>query len=310
MYSKKVFIKTTLFLVSFLTLISSYGQEFPPIERFAPKDYNADDQNWSISQGTDENIYVSNNKGLLEYNGARWNLYTTTNQSIIRSVAVINDLVYTGSYMDFGFWKRDNFGKLIYESISQNLNEGLVEDEEFWSIIPYGEFVLFQSLDRIYIYNTSKKSFRIIESSSSITKAFRVDETIYFQEVDRGIFKIENGKSVLISDDVLFKQEYIVNIFNNNDKLLIQSRESGFYEYDDIGLKKWNIPSNPLLSSVSVYNSIRLRNGNFILGTISNGVIMLDANGKLLFQMKKIRAYLIIQFFQLSKILQVTFGWV
>ena len=124
MYSKKVFIKTTLFLVSFLTLISSYGQEFPPIERFAPKDYNADDQNWSISQGTDENIYVSNNKGLLEYNGARWNLYTTTNQSIIRSVAVINDLVYTGSYMDFGFWKRDNFGKLIYESISQNLNEG------------------------------------------------------------------------------------------------------------------------------------------------------------------------------------------
>ena len=287
MYSKKVFIKTTLFLVSFLTLISSYGQEFPPIERFAPKDYNADDQNWSISQGTDENIYVSNNKGLLEYNGARWNLYTTTNQSIIRSVAVINDLVYTGSYMDFGFWKRDNFGKLIYESISQNLNEGLVEDEEFWSIIPYGEFVLFQSLDRIYIYNTSKKSFRIIESSSSITKAFRVDETIYFQEVDRGIFKIENGKSVLISDDVLFKQEYIVNIFNNNDKLLIQSRESGFYEYDDIGLKKWNIPSNPLLSSVSVYNSIRLRNGNFILGTISNGVIMLDANGKLLFQMNK-----------------------
>ena len=90
--SKKIFIKTTLCLVSFLTLISSYGQEFPPIERFVPKDYGADDQNWSISQGIDEYIYVANNKGLLEYNGARWNLYTTTNQSIIRSVAVINNL--------------------------------------------------------------------------------------------------------------------------------------------------------------------------------------------------------------------------
>ena len=76
-------------------------------------------------------------------------------------------------------------------------------------------------------------------------------------------------------------------IFINDNKLLIHCRESGFYEYDDTGLKKWDIASNPLLSSVSVYNSIRLRNGNFILGTISNGVIKLDTNGNVLFQMNK-----------------------
>ena len=287
MCSKKIVTKIVFCLVYLLNLISVYSQEYPPIERFTPQDYKADEQNWSISQGSHENIYVANNKGLLEYNGARWNLYTLDNQSIIRSVAVINDLVYTGSYMDFGFWRRNNFGNLIYESISDNLNEGLVEDEEFWNIIPFGEFVLFQSLDRIYIYDTSKKSFRIIESNTSIIKAFSVDETIYFQENDIGVSKIQNGKAVLISDEKLFKEEEIVNIFNNDNKLLIQTRESGFYEFDDSGIRKWDITSNALLSTVSVYNSIRLRNGNFILGTISNGVIKLDVNGNVLFQMNK-----------------------
>ncbi|ARV09405.1 LuxR family transcriptional regulator [Winogradskyella sp. PC-19] len=284
---KLIFEKIAFYLIYIFFITSASAQEFPPIERFTPQDYKADDQNWSISQDNDKNIYVANNKGLLEYNGARWNLYTLADQSIIRSVAVINDLVYTGSYMNFGFWKRDSFGTLIYESISENLDENLLEDEEFWNIIPYGEFVLFQSLDRIYIYNTSKKTFRIIKSKTAITKAFRVDESIYFQESGVGISKIENGKAVLISDEKLLKEEEIVNIYKNDNKLLIHSRESGFYEYYNGDLKKWEISSNPLLSQVSVYNSIRLRNGNFILGTISNGIIKLDKKGNVLFRMNK-----------------------
>ncbi|WP_188373521.1 helix-turn-helix and ligand-binding sensor domain-containing protein [Winogradskyella haliclonae] len=277
-----------LFCFAFFLFYSAVqSQELPPIERFSPQDYMADDQNWSISQSSEENIYIANNKGLLEYNGARWTLYNTPNQSILRSVAVINDLVYTGSYMDFGCWKRDAFGKLIYKSLANSLDENLVEDEEFWNIISFGEFILFQSLDRIYIYNTETEKFRIIDSEARIVKAFKVDESIYFQESGVGISKIENGEVVKLTNTSVLSNREIVNIFKNDKGLLFQTRENGFFDYQEEQIKKWDITANDLLSSVSVYNSIRLRNGNFILGTISNGVIKLDAEGNLLFQINK-----------------------
>jgi hypothetical protein len=41
----------------FLTQLSVYSQELPPIEVFKPKDYAAEDQNWAVSQGNDKSIY-------------------------------------------------------------------------------------------------------------------------------------------------------------------------------------------------------------------------------------------------------------
>ena len=98
---------------------SVFSQELPPIEVFKPKDYGAEDQNWGISQGKDKSIYFANNKGLLMYNGARWKLYKSKNSSIVRSVKVIGEKIYTGSYMDFGFWEKNKFGTLEYSSIKQ-----------------------------------------------------------------------------------------------------------------------------------------------------------------------------------------------
>lgn len=278
-------------IFSFILTISlsfNYAQEIPPIESFMPQDYNAGNQNWSIGQDSNENIYVANNKGLLEYNGARWSLYKMPNQAIIRSVAVIDDLVYTGSYMNFGYWEPNSYGALVYKSLLEDLSEELLEDEEFWNIISFEEFVLFQSLDRIYIYNTSESSFRVIDSKSKIIKVYKVDESVFFQERGIGISKIENGRPILLIEDTIIKDNEIINIFEGDDGfLLFQTKEYGFFKFKNSTINKWEISSNELLDSVSVYNSIRLRNGNFILGTISNGVIILDKKGDLLFQINK-----------------------
>lgn len=274
-------------VTAILFLMPLFGQEIPPVQFFTPQDYKADDQNWSISQGEDKIIYVGNNKGLLEFNGARWKLNKTPNQSIVRSVSVIDSLIYTGSYMDFGFWKRNQFGILEYNSIINKLKEDLIEDEEFWNIIAYNQFVLFQSLDRIYIYNRNNETFRIINSKNGITKIFKVGNSIYFQELGLGIFKIQNGASELFSSDVIVRDNKIINIFKADNNLLFQTKENGFFLLQDGLFQKWNISANNQLSEVSVYNGIRLRNDNFIIGTISNGVLELDADGNLLFQINK-----------------------
>ncbi len=260
------------------------AQELPPIEAYSATQYGAENQNWAISQSKDNYIYVANNKGLLEFNGAKWQLYRSPNETIIRSVTVIDNRVYTGCYMEFGYWVKNPKGQLIYTSLSQKLQTPLIEDEQFWNIIAIDHWVLFQSLNRIYIYDTKTGTTKIINSDKIIVKMFKTIDGIYFQKLNDGVYKIENGTSVLVTDDTVVKTNYLVNIFNHQGVLLLQTQENGFFQLVNKSIQKWNISSNDLLSKTSVYNSIQLKDGSFILGTISNGIIHLTANGDINFQ--------------------------
>ena len=240
-----------------------------------------------MSQGNKDEIYFANNKGLLEYNGARWQLYPSPNESIFRSVSVINDKIYTGCYMDFGYWVRNEFGLLVYTSLKDKIKVNLIEDEEFWGIIEVENWVLFQSFDRIYMYNTRNDHFKIINSDSRINKIFKVDGTIYFQKIGEGIFKIENGNEVLLTNNKNIKDLEIVNICQNNKDLLIQTKASGFYTYKNNSIETWNIKANELLANISIYSSKKLKDGSFLLGTISNGIIQLNPNGEVLLKVNQ-----------------------
>jgi AraC family chitin signaling transcriptional activator len=251
---------------------------------FEPKAYGAENQNWSISQSNDKFIYVANNKGLLEFNGAIWNLYPSPNETIMRSVNVIDDKIYSGCYREFGYWEKNEFGSLDYTSLSQNLQIPFLDDEEIWNIINFDEWILFQSFKRIYIFNKKDNSYNIIDSNTTIYKVFKVKDTIYYQSLKNGIYKIENGNSTIVVDDEIVKENRLVNIFYQEEKLLIQTEDSGFFVYQNEVLEKWMIPANKVLETVSVYRSIKLRDGTFILGTISDGIFHMLKNGEIDYQ--------------------------
>ena len=272
------FILSSTFLLFSLAITA---QEQPPIEIFTSRDYGAETQNWSISQSKENYLYVANNNGLLEFNGASWKLYKSPNETIMRSVSVIDGLIYTGCNNEFGYWQRNNFGQLVYTSLSKALKVDFLDDEEFWNIISFDDHVLFQSFNRIYIYNKTSTSISIIDSETIIYKMFKVDETIYYQQTGIGVFKIENGKSKLVSDDFILKENRLVNIFSQNNNLLIETENNGFYVLENGTLKKWDIPANKELSEFSVFRSIKLKDQSFILGTRSNGIMSLSAEGKI-----------------------------
>ncbi len=282
-------IKNNLFiLLVWLFCQSFFAQELPPIQGFTPQMYGADSQNWAIAQSSDKYIYFANNKGLLEYNGARWQLYPSPNETILRSVATADNKIYTGCYMEFGYWLKNNFGGLEYTSLSKELESEMIVDEQIWKIIPQDGWIIFQSLDRIYLYNILNKNFKIIDSESAITKMFLVDDTIMFQKINDGIYKIENGIASLLTSHDLIKNEPVVNVFSLDDGYLIQTVSKGFYKLDGSILEEWVTDANKVLRSANIYNSIRLKDKSFALGTISNGVIYLNSDGEINYEINQI----------------------
>ena len=271
-------------LFSFQILSS---QELPPIDNFTPIDYGAENQNWGISQSNQRNIYAANNGGLLEFNGANWKLYGSPNGSTIRSVTAIKDRVYTGCYMEFGFWEQNTFGDLEYSSVSSELGIPLLEDEEFWNILTLDDWVLFQSLERIYIYNNSDKSVQIVDAKSTKAHMFNLKGTIYFHSTTNGLYKIENGKSVLVSDDAVVKESMVLGLFLVNGKPLLVTNKGEFYFLENGKLLRWSTVFDEELERIDVYSSLQLNDGSIILGTISNGIYHVSKEGKVLQRINK-----------------------
>src|SRR5690606_30240281 len=148
----------------FLLGLGLFSQELSPIQNYTPKEYNGEYQNWGISQSPSKNIYVANHSSLLEFDGNKWHKYKLPSSSIIRSVKAVGDKIYTGSYREFGFWTKGVDRQFNYTSLSDRLESPLSEDEEFWDILALDHWVLFQSLDRIYIYDLLEDSFKILEA--------------------------------------------------------------------------------------------------------------------------------------------------
>ena len=273
-------LRNILYFFFLLTNFCVSAQELPPIQNFSPVDYKGENQNWDISQSPSGLIYIANNKGLLAYNGASWKLYPSPNESIVRSVRAVGERIYSGSYMEFGYWEKDSLNILKYTSLSKNINVPLVEDEEFWNIKQLENLMIFQSKKRIYILDILDGTVNVIESQSTIPKIFRVGETIYFQRIGEGIFKFEYGQDTLVNDSEISRNEEIISIFSTKDRLRFLTQNRGFYDLIGESLSKSDIASNQFLSTLSFYDGIRLKDDRLLLGTISNGLIWLDKDGE------------------------------
>lgn len=273
-------IKSALIWLLLLPFFLS-AQELAPIVKYSPATYNAGNQNWMISQDSQRFLFFANNEGLLEFNGSAWTLYPSPNETIIRSVQVVGDRVYTGCYMEFGYWTREPNNHLKYHSLSSKIKNRIKDDEQFWNIFPYEQWMIFQSLDQIHIYDTKTGQFSVIAHKNGILKSFQAGNSIYYQVANEGLYEIENGKAKLVSNQPLAVNNKIIAIFSTDDGLLIQTQHNGFY-------KLVNGNFTPFLSDVddqimmgSVYSCQQLSDKGFAIGTISNGIFILTANGKL-----------------------------
>ncbi len=258
-----------------------FSQELPPIVKYPSTVYGAGNQSWMISQDEQNYLYFANNEGLLEYNGTNWELYPTPNETIMRSVKVIDNKIYTGCYMNFGYWTRQPNGKLKYTSLSDTIKHKILDDEQFWNILKYDQWILFQSLNRIYIYDTKNKTFQIISPKNGVVKSFSTQNSIYYQTLNEGFFEIEEGKGKLISDHPVLKKYTIVNVFTVDDGLLIQTQLDGFYKLSGTTLTSYTTEVDAQIKASFVYSSQQLHDGSYALGTVSNGIFILSNTGKL-----------------------------
>ena len=272
----------TTFLIVLLNAAISLAQQLPPIVKYSKEVYNAGIQNWMISQDNQRFMYFANNEGLLEFNGSRWILNSSPNETIIRSVKCINDKIYTGAFMEFGYWQRAVNGELYYTSLSKSIKSKIKDDEQFWGIFPFDNWILVQSLEKIYAYNSKNKQFTIIDPKSTINKAFKTTNGIYFQ-TKNGLYEIDQGKSKLFLSNQIINQNKLINIFEIHEGLILVTQKQGIYQYKNGKLTKFVTDIDLQIQQSNIYSSQLLSDESIALGSISNGIFIISKEGKKLY---------------------------
>lgn len=271
---KKIILFSALAIFIATAFNSAYAQDIPPVSVYTSDIYGADNQNWSVTQTKDRTMFFANSKGLLKYDGERWELLGSINNTILRSVHAKGNDVYTGAYMEFGVWRKDENSQYQYHSLSKDLS--LIEDEQFWNITAFNDYIIFQSLDAIYMFNTKSEKFEIFASDTEYTKMLIKDNVLYYHEKDNGLFKLINGAKVAVNTTDVFRNSVFINIYSIDNVLYAQTQNNGILSLEDNSVFR---PDNlqDLFSEISVYSSLQI-GSDIYLGTISNGLIKLSNN--------------------------------
>lgn len=275
--------KKFIILLILFTTFGVLGQELPPVVNFSPNQYSAGNQNWMIAQAENKDLYFANSTGLLEYNGERWNLYPVPNKTIVRSLKVVGDRIYTGAYMEAGYWTRNEYGNLDYTSLVPKFREGIGDGEQFWDIEFLDDLVIFRSFGGVYFYDPGQDVITKMPNPKGkpISGIFKLNDELYFQLVSEGLYKIKNGTPERIIPYDQLGDTAIMHLYFNNGTLAIISGKSEFFIWDGNNLLKEVKNFNTELGNPNILDAVNLSDGGIVLGTVGEGVVQLDTEGSI-----------------------------
>ncbi|UUF12622.1 MULTISPECIES: LuxR C-terminal-related transcriptional regulator [Flavobacterium] len=259
----------------FFAAFQIQAQELLPfVENYNKSDYQGDNQIWNVAQGKDKAMYFANNHYLLRYDGVIWEKYALPNKTIIRSILIEGDRIYSGSYKEFGYWYREN-GKMRYVSITKNLRLFAEKDnEEIWKIFRFNGSLYFQSFNDVFIYDG--KHIKKIKFPFLISYCFVVDKDLYVASVDKGLFKMKGSKIANPKGWDILKNTVVHAIEKDKNKTYIFTQKKGIFIVENGGLKPWNNPLNETLKSNGINVAKFIKNNKLVIGTGNKGVFIYD----------------------------------
>ena len=280
-------IKRNSFLVFFLLLHSVFvGQVksigIPEIRNYKRTDYKGGTQNWNIDQDANNNLYFANNDGMFMFDGTVWSKYELPNKSVVRSLKTHSSgKIFVGGYNEFGYFKPNSNGKLVYFSLSKFLkNKNTISIDIIWKIHQLKNEIIFQSFNAAYIFKNNQ--LKIIKAPTRFQFSFLVKNTLYFQDINKGILKYSNGNLTAIPNSTLLNNTEIWGMFPIDNKIIISTLDKGLYIYQNNKIAPWDTDANWFIKKNSGLGGVAMKNNHLVLNSVVDGVIICDRNGKII----------------------------
>jgi len=257
----------------------------PMLEYYTPHQYNNKGKVWDIESAPNGIVYMAADQGLLEFDGINWKSFKGS-RGFTRSVLVVNDsLIYTGSDLDFGVWKKNEYQAFDYSSLYPFSNETSHVNEEFWQVHELDGYIVFVSSSNIYIYNNDQLTK--IVAFVRFEGSFLVGNQLYFADQEFGLFAFSDLSLRPVFDYAQVGKIRIVGLYETKNQLNIITRDSGLFSLES-GTPEpvFNSLSN-VLRSANVFSFEVIENKYLAFGTVLRGLYVANLEGNIIHQINR-----------------------
>ena len=257
----------------------------PPISNYSPEDYEGAAQNWAVAQDANGIIYAGNNQGLLSFDGVEWSLKALPNNSAVRALT-------TDSSGNIWVGGQNFFGQLTWEPKTGRpkltpLSQGITEKYGSFGgvpnihVLPSGE-VAFHSFQGIFLFNPADSSFSSITPTNRFQPSFLIDGEFYVNETGIGLQVLKSRQVELLPNGEFFADKRVELIFPHpRGQWLISTEESGlFLGSPQEGWEKYADIPREFTEKSPIFTGVSLPNGQYVLGTHRNGLLLLNEDFK------------------------------
>ncbi len=259
----------------------------PFIKTYGTSDYGAGIQNWDIAQDERGLLYFANNFGLLEYDGRYWQTYTVQKGAKVRCLSMGPDgRIFIGSQREFGYFSPAANGSWQYISLADSLPAEERNFDETWRIFQLNGKVYFCTFQDIFVYDG--QMLQVIHPDNPLEFSFLANNRLYVLDWEEGLHTIQQDRLEPVPDGEQFRHKRIVAILPySQQKLLIVTQKHGLYLYDGHQFSETSPLPDSSVSNALLNCAIRMENGNYVLGSQSNGLFLLNHRLELLQQLDK-----------------------
>lgn len=259
------------------------------ITNFSPSQYKASDQNWGSVQDKDGVMFFANLNGVLIYNGIKWETVILPNEENVTSIDIDeNNKIFIGAENEFGYLYQNTKGKYCYKSLVDSILKTKNEFSIIWATYCIDDVVYFCANEKIYLFENNKLISFSPEKDRFHT-FFKIGTHLFVREYEVGFKVIENNQLHFVLGSELFSDKKVYAMLPlSEEDFIVASRNGGIYRMNynakhpsQSTFEKTNSTLDKWLNDYDLYCGKKIENNTFALGSLKNGVILIDSNLKI-----------------------------
>jgi len=251
------------------------AQEIPQVLTLSHPSKNFERHCWGIAEDCEGLLYTATAAGVSIYNGYQWVTVPLPLNRVARCLARGEDCrVYVGGFEIFGYIDYSDPGSPRYIPVGDSLLNGT--NEAFWRILTNDEGILVQSFSDIYTYDYAK--LQAIPMESNLRLGATINDEYIIPLIDGTIAGISKGQLNVIATTSEGTENLKVSgiASSDNGDLLIATERSGLFDVSEGIMVPLRSPDIDHISEEQINDIIHLRSGQYVIGTVLNGLYITD----------------------------------
>jgi len=287
----------------FAGVLSSAETGKPFMSIYTSKEIEGHTQYWAIEQDDRGVMYIGDGYGIQEFDGSSWRMIINPNHSFGRSLCKdANGRIYAGSSGMLGYLESDDRGLMQYHSLMEFLEPADRIFNYVWSVQALPEGVYFQTHQHLFRFrpqpsSDGKENWKVDvwRPQGLFGYTFMIDHTLYVQQFDVGLMKMVNDSLVLLPGGEQFANDRIHVLLpfpGKQHHLLVATFSRGLFLWDGHVFRPFLTDADALLPSATVYTGVVTPDSCFALGTMANGLFVINTAGKIKYHLTQSSGFL------------------